>query len=72
MYFNGVDKMVRNSVVKMVEKMNLRNYTSTVPASKSVEAIERLLVAAGASHIVRQYVDGGLKGFIFALAHEVQ
>lgn len=47
--------------------MNLRNYTSTVPASKSTEAIERLLVAAGASHIVRQYVDGGLKGFIFVL-----
>lgn len=48
--------------------MNIRNYTSTVPASKSVEAIERLLVAAGATHIMRQYADGSLTGFVFALA----
>lgn len=47
--------------------MNLRNYTSSVPVEKSTAAIERLLVDAGATHIVRSYTDRNLTGFIFTI-----
>ena len=48
--------------------MNLRNYTSKVPASRSLENIERLLVDAGATHIARFY-DGEKKvvGVLFQI-----
>ena len=45
----------------------IRNYTSTVPVEKSTAAIERLLVDAGATHIVRQYAEKRLTGFVFSI-----
>ena len=47
--------------------MNLRNYTSTVPVERSLAAIEKLLVEAGATHIARTYTGGNITGFIFAI-----
>ena len=37
--------------------MNLKNYTTEVPASRSQEYIERLLVEFGASNIMKEYGD---------------
>jgi hypothetical protein len=37
--------------------MNLKNYTTEVPAARSIEGIERLLVSFGARNIMKEY-DG--------------
>lgn len=48
--------------------MALKNYTSRVPASQSVNYIERKLVEHGARKIQKEYtVDGRLAGIVFAL-----
>jgi hypothetical protein len=47
--------------------MNIKNYTSTVPAMNSANAIEALLVAVGAESVNRWYVDKELAGFLFSL-----
>jgi hypothetical protein len=47
--------------------MNLKNYSSTIPASRSVEKIELLLVSAGATHISKSYKDKSVDGFVFQL-----
>lgn len=39
--------------------MNLRNYTTEVPANKSIENIEKLLVSFGASNIMKEYSPEG-------------
>jgi hypothetical protein len=46
---------------------NIRNYTSGVPVDRSVSFIEKRLVEAGASHIMKEYADGVLAGIIFSL-----
>jgi len=44
----------------------LKNHSSTVPVSRSVENIEKLLVTIGASRISREYNNSQeLSGFIF-------
>ena len=47
--------------------MNLKNYTSVVPAMNSAAAIEALLVEAGAISISKWYEDKQLAGFLFQL-----
>lgn len=37
--------------------MNLKNYTTEVPASRSIDSIERLLVECGATNIMKEYND---------------
>jgi len=52
--------------------MNIKNYTSEVPAERSIAQIEHLLVQAGATHIAKSY-DSNKKvdGFIFELFVDV-
>ena len=47
--------------------MNLRNYTSGVPVERSISAIEKLLVQAGATHIAKFYDGQRIVGFMFQI-----
>lgn len=37
--------------------MNLKNYTTEVPASRSIDNIEKMLVEFGCSNIMKEYTD---------------
>lgn len=45
----------------------LKNYTSTVPASRSITSIEKCLVSHGAKHIAKTYTDGATSGIKFVM-----
>jgi hypothetical protein len=47
--------------------VNLKNYTSVVPAMNSAADIEKLLVEAGATSISKWYEEKQLKGFLFQM-----
>jgi hypothetical protein len=47
--------------------MNIKNYTSTIDASKSMAKIEELLVEVGASHVNKTYKDKVCTGITFLL-----
>ncbi len=47
--------------------MNIKNYTSTVDASRSMARIEELLVEIGATNITKQYKDKVCTGITFLL-----
>ena len=47
--------------------MNIRNYTSTIEASRSMARIEELLVEIGASNVNKQYKDKICTGITFLL-----
>jgi hypothetical protein len=47
--------------------MQLKNYTSTVAAERTVARIERLLADAGASAIMKDYEQGRLRALQFRL-----
>ncbi len=47
--------------------MNIKNYTSTVEASKSMARIEELLVEIGASNVNKQYENKVCSGITFLL-----
>lgn len=47
--------------------MNIKNYTSTVDASRSMGKIEELLVEIGATNINKQYTDKACTGITFLL-----
>ena len=47
--------------------MNLKNYTSTVPAEKTVANMEQLLAKAGATGISKDYKDGELVSLYFKI-----
>lgn len=48
-------------------KMNIKNYTSTVDASRSIAKIEELLVEIGGSNINKQYAEKVCTGITFLL-----
>lgn len=48
-----------------MNKINIKNYTSTVPASKSVSRIEEILVSIGAQNINKSYKHGQLSAISF-------
>lgn len=47
--------------------MNLKNYTSTVPASRSIERIKNVLRKLKVSNINEEYKDGALLGIKFLI-----
>lgn len=47
--------------------MNIKNYTSTVDASRSMARIEEMLVEIGATNINKQYQDKTCTGITFLL-----
>jgi hypothetical protein len=47
--------------------MNLKNYTTEVPASRSIEYIERLLVEFGATNIMKDYKQGNCAAISFMI-----
>ena len=51
-----------------MEKINLKNYRTEVPAQRSIENIETLLIAAGATNIMKQYEGGTCVGISFMIA----
>lgn len=48
-----------------MKKVNIKNYTSTIPASKSVSRIEEVLVSIGAKNINKSYEQGSLTAISF-------
>lgn len=50
--------------------MNLKNYTSSVPAERTIARIETLLAEAGASDIGKNYRDGKLLAICFRIQIE--
>lgn len=51
----------------MSKLINIKNYTSTVSASKSISKIEALLVSMGAQNINKTYKDGRLNAISFLI-----
>lgn len=48
----------------------IKNYTSTVPANKSIQCIEDKLVRQGAKNIFKDYNNGTLTSISFIIAKE--
>lgn len=47
--------------------MTIKNYTSTVPISRTIARIEECLAKAGASGIMKDYADGRLTALCFKI-----
>lgn len=47
--------------------MNLKNYTSSIPADQTIARIERLLVDVGASGIAKEYQSGVVTALMFRI-----
>lgn len=48
--------------------MNLKNYTSSIPADLTISRIERLLVDAGATGVAKEFRDGVVVGLMFRIS----
>lgn len=51
----------------MAKKLQLKNYTSEITASRSIAKIEDCLVSAGASDISKKYTDGVCSAITFRM-----
>lgn len=52
----------------MSSKFNIKNYTTDVPASRSISEIESLLASFGASASVKEYdIDGKVSSLLFRI-----
>lgn len=49
--------------------MNIKNYTSSVPADKSILHIEKLLIEMGSTNIAKEYKSGKVSAISFAIKH---
>lgn len=47
--------------------MNIKNYTTEVPASRSIENIEKLLMQSGATNIMKEVKDGSISSISFLI-----
>lgn len=47
--------------------MNIKNYTSSVPADRSILHIEKALIEMGATNIAKEYKDGKVESISFAI-----
>jgi hypothetical protein len=47
--------------------MSIRNYTSEVPAERSIMDIEKILVGMGAGHISKEYKNGEITAISFSV-----
>lgn len=47
--------------------MNIKNYTTEVPATRSIENIERLLIGFGASNIMKEVNDSRVSSISFLI-----
>lgn len=47
--------------------MNIKNYTSSVPADKSILNIEKILIEMGATNIAKEYKNGKVESISFAI-----
>ena len=64
----GLEKNGNRERRTMDKTFRLMNYTTEVPAEKSVYDAERLLAKAGASRVLKDYSgDGRVTGFIFEI-----
>lgn len=52
--------------------MNIKNYTSTIDASRSMAKIEELLVEIGATNINKQYVEKVCTGITLLFDQQLQ
>jgi hypothetical protein len=53
----------------MKGKFNIKNYTTDVPAERSISEIERILASFGASATVKEYADDGK---VFSLMFRIE
>lgn len=47
--------------------MNIKNYTSSVSAEKSIADIEKILIHMGATNIAKQYINGKIESISFSI-----
>jgi hypothetical protein len=50
-----------------MSKINIRNYTSSVAADKSILMIEKTLISMGATNIAKEYENGRVLAISFAI-----
>lgn len=54
----------------LITLVNLRNYTTKVPASRSVAEIEKILMQFGATHVMKEYRDEKVHSIMFKIEHQ--
>jgi hypothetical protein len=50
--------------------MSIKNYTSSVPADRSILKIESILIEMGATSVAKEYAQGKVISLSFAMTHQ--